>query len=55
MLSRAAAAAAALAVTAAAPALASSIVYADKGNVWVATPDGAVNRALTSDGWCHSV
>jgi hypothetical protein len=32
------------------PARAASIVYADKGNVWVATPDGTVNRQFTTDG-----
>lgn len=42
-------AAAALGLTAA-PADAAGLVYSDKGNVWVATPDLSVNRALTTDG-----
>ena len=47
---RGAAGAALCCLAAAAPAHAAGIVYADKGNVWVATPDGSVNRALTTDG-----
>ena len=47
---RGAAVAALLCLAVAAPAHGAGIVYADKGNVWVATPDGSVNRALTTDG-----
>jgi hypothetical protein len=52
LVSVAAAAASCLAI--AAPASASSIVYVKGGNVWLSSPDGSVQRQVTTDGGYRS-